>query len=301
VVAGGSGGAAAGGTRAKKRPPQVVKRQLTEHVVTRWYRPPEVILTQVMPISVTHHAAASFPAEHTAQSFSSSSTRHGLVSLFVPFPSGTRWRWTFGLSAAYSRSFYQRCGPPKLGVRHWYGGYATTLHAQCSRCSKPGALDFFVEDRTPPPSHTHRPASPCFRARPASPSVPTPFKLTSPSATSSTSSLMSLAHPMWQGWRVGVPAVPLWCAVVRIALAVLVVLCVAVGLLAGMDDIAKKYLSSLKPTPKRLVAHSVVCRVLPLEGCCRTLLKSVAYHHFPPTLTPPCVCMCVCVCVCMCV
>ncbi len=41
------GGGAGGGTRAKKRPPQIVKRQLTEHVVTRWYRPPEVILTQV--------------------------------------------------------------------------------------------------------------------------------------------------------------------------------------------------------------------------------------------------------------
>jgi serine/threonine protein kinase len=33
--------------RPKKRPPAIVKRQLTEHVVTRWYRPPEVILTQV--------------------------------------------------------------------------------------------------------------------------------------------------------------------------------------------------------------------------------------------------------------
>ena len=37
----------AGAARPKKRPPTIVKRQLTEHVVTRWYRPPEVILTQV--------------------------------------------------------------------------------------------------------------------------------------------------------------------------------------------------------------------------------------------------------------
>ena len=45
-AAGPGGGAGAGGSRMPARPVEALKRALTRHVITRWYRAPEVILCQ---------------------------------------------------------------------------------------------------------------------------------------------------------------------------------------------------------------------------------------------------------------
>jgi serine/threonine protein kinase len=49
--------------RSVRPAPRKVHRQLTRHVVTRWYRPPEIILTQAYTLAVDVWSAGCIFAE----------------------------------------------------------------------------------------------------------------------------------------------------------------------------------------------------------------------------------------------